>query len=343
MKKDDHYRAPISSEEFESHISNYTDPQADSLTWLYELMLEEQWNYKEAGNRIKFDGSNLGKVFRAKYQGSLENVIHLIEEFRREWLETNGKTLPDFVETGDTEKIFFACEKSANNGEVAIVYGPLGEGKSYALEEWCNRNPKTSRYIRLRSGDSYGAFLQNIGRSLGLTSKTILGMKNAIFSKLKRLKIRAIIFDEYHLPFTTTTDKVALKCSEFIRDIRDIVKCGIVLCGTDVIPKLLTDSFWGKALEQLTDRGNTVVRLLKRKNSQGLGGFYAHYSLPKTPNKDAREIITLIVKKHSLRKLVFALRDSFRAACKLSQEHTWDHFVDAWCLTQDLNPATDEK
>ena len=191
------------------------------------------------------------------------------------------------------------------------------------------------------SGEAYGSFLRTFGRSLGLTQRSTDALKEAIFNKLRRKKTTLIFIDEFHLPFTTTNDRIALKCTEFIRDLRDILDCGVVICGTKVIPKLLKTSFWASALEQIVDRGNTIVNLRKRTTAKGLGGFFTYYNLPEKPNEEAGRLINDILRQHSLRKLVFCLRDGARAAGNRGERYSWDNFIDAYVINKGLNHSDD--
>ena len=335
------YKVPVAANRLSVILEDYTGRQADHVQWLYDLIIERKWTLKEAGKLIGRDGANLGKVLNGKYGGdfggNLNAFVESIRTFREEWILTNGTTTPGFIKTDEAKKIFFACEKARITREVALVYGDLGSGKTTAGTEYCKQNPGNAHYFRFMSGEAYGSFLRSFGRSLGLPQRSVDALKEAIFIKLKRKKVDLIFIDEFHLPFTTTTERIALKCTEFIRDLRDTLDCGVVLCGTKVIPELLKTSYWSKALEQIVDRGNTIVNLKKRVSIKGLGGFFTYYSLPETPSQEAERLIKDILRGHSIRKLVFALRDGSRAASKLGQKYDWEHFVDAFVINASLN------
>lgn len=341
MSNNTEYQTPIDANRLSIILDDYTTRQSGLIQWFFDLIVEKQWTLTEAGKRIGRDGSNVGKVLNGKYEGNLNQFAESIRLFQEEWALTNGTTTPGFIDTEEAKLIFFACEKARATREVALVYGDLGSGKTEAGFEYCNRNPAHSHYFRFMSGEAYGSFLRTFGRSLGLTQRSTDPLKEAIFTKLRRKKTTLIFIDEFHLPFTTTNDRIALKCTEFIRDLRDILDCGVVICGTKVIPKLLKTSFWASALEQIVDRGNTIVNLRKRTTAKGLGGFFTYYNLPEKPNEEAGRLINDILRQHSLRKLVFCLRDGARAAGNRGERYSWDHFIDAYVINKGLNHSDD--
>lgn len=331
------FALPIAADRLQTIChETYTGDQAEAVLWLYDTMLEQQWNYATAGKFINRDGSNISKIFNGKYSGNINTFIASINDFREQWILTNGVTTPGFVETRESKLIFHACDKARNNREIALIYGDLGAGKTTGGQEFCKRNPGDSHYFRLESSQAFGTFLRAFGRSLGLTHRTVDALRENIPRIMKRKKITFLFIDEFHLPFTTSYDKVALSIAEFIRDLHDILDCGVALCGTKVIPEKLKSNFWAKALEQIIDRGNTVVDLKKRTTASGLSQFFEYYGLPKKPSQEALKLINAILREHSLRKLVFALRDGSNAAAKMNHQYTWDHFVDAYVLNAEL-------
>lgn len=329
-------KIPIDANRFANVLDNYTVKQAEAFQWLYELIIEKQLTYAEAGKMISRDGGNISKIFNGKYAGNLDAWVATIQTFRDDYTSKNGASTPDFVMTEEAKKIFFACSKASKAREVALIYGDLGIGKTKSAVEYCKRNPK-SIYYRCEAAQPFGAFIRSFARSLGLTQTSIYSLRTEIIARLRRKKTDLIFVDEFTLPFTTTNDRTALKCAEFIRDLNDELDCGIVLCGTKILPQKLNDSQWSDALGQIIDRGNTIVNLRKRKTIKGLEEFFSFYELHEPPTEEARTLMNDILSAHSIRKLTFCLRDGARAAANKKQPYTWEHFVDAYVINQSLN------
>ncbi len=331
------YKLPIDANRLSDVLENYTMRQAEAIQWLYDLMIENQWGFRQAGDFLNYDSSTPSRIFNGKYPGTIEPFIEKLIAFKEDWIMNHGIITPDFIETANTKDMFFACDKALNNREVALAYGDIGSSKTKSGEEYCKRNPRESHYFRCKSSEAFGSFIRSFGRSLGLKQGSIDSLRTNIIAKLKRKKTRLIFFDELHLPFTTTSDKISLKYVEYIRDLHDELDCGIVLCGSNVLLKTIKDNIWAAALEQILDRGNTRVFINKYSQVSDLADFFQYYNLPTKPTDEAYKLMNNIITKRSLRSLVFALRDGKNAADKMEQPYSWDHFIDAYVINKSLS------
>lgn len=339
MKTPQEYTAPITASLFEKNMRQYTLRQSDIFRWVYELMIEKEWNYKQVGEFVKKDGGNISKIFNGKYEGNLDAFATIFETAKDEYITKNGAATPDFVETALTGNIFFVCEKVMNAREAGLIFGRYGIGKTKGGKEFCNRNPKTSAYYACEPALSFGAFVQSFAISIGIKEKqSIPALRRTIKSKLSRTQKKFLFIDEVTVLFTTCSDKVAIKCIEFIRWLKDELDIGVVLCGTDVLPTQLEDSKFSKALGQITDRGNTQLNLKSNYKVSELTGFYKFFGLPEKPNAEAYALIKDILRTRSLRQLIYCLRDGASAASNMGHSNSWDHFLDAYTINQSLNP-----
>lgn len=318
----------VSARVFEAACENYTEEQADIFRWVYHLAREQEWSMNHLGKITKIAASTFSKIFRGTYEADVESMARRLQQFREHWQANEGVDRPDFLFTSTADEIFFGCEKAATAKVVVLIHGPYGIGKTEALEEYQRRNNHgKTLYVRCPSNGGVTTFMREIARQIGENGKANAdSLRHAIFQNIRK-RAHLVIFDELHEIFLTGRSDMPVRWLEFIREIYDKCRCGIVLCGTQVLPDELRRGKFAKALAQLTDRGSGVEIALDPNIRQAdLDLFFAHYDLGE-PHGDAADIVRDILKAHSLRRLCFLLQDGQRLANKRNEKYAWKHFV----------------
>lgn len=333
------YKLSVPPEVVATTVAELPEHLGEPLQWLYDTAVEKHWTLKDIGLHIGRDKSNIPRVWRNTYQGSLNAFVVAVNAFRERYLELEGTVDEEFQMIAEAKDVFYACEKIIAAREIGMIYGKLGCGKTKALEEFDRRMGSKSHYMRVPSSCSFGQFLRKFARSLGIAPCCIDLMREKIISRIRRRNLQILLIDELHEPFITSRGNTCVRICEFIREIYDELEIPIALCGTDALPNELRKGQWREALRQMLDRGNTEVCIKPRKTCKGLEDIFKYYGLP-VPNKEARQLVDDILVQHSTRKLVFKIRDAVRAASKRNESVTWDHFIDAHAIAEaDKAPA----
>jgi len=151
---------------------------------------------------------------------------------------------------------------------------------------------------------------------------------------------RLLIVDELHQAFLTMRGDTAVKCCEFLREIKDESQCGLVLIGTEVLEEHIFRGPHKQALEQLVDRGTIQIPLPPKATQPDIRRFLNAYGLD-FPDADtapaAARILNDIIRSAGLRKLTLHLRDGKAYANKREETYTWEHFTAAFEAIQSLS------
>lgn len=342
------FRITVAAEIVERTVAAHPAAIADEIEWLYNHYLAEQMPIAELSLGIKLDRSNIPRVWSGTYNGNYANVALRIKTYRENWMKEHGAGQPDFLRTSLAVEVFDVCDSVRATREIGVIRGPWGCGKTVALQEYAANQGQVVRYFECSESPAYGVFLADLARSLGITSKSSYAQRESIAKRLRRNRVELLIIDEAHAPFETIRfhkgNPGPTRMVNYLRrEIYDKLGIPILLCGTNTLTEHLSQGIWKRTIAQLLDRGDTELDLTDyMPTRQDLAAFYKFYHLAADPPKEALQRVRDILTAHSLRKLIFRLRKSARAAHRMGQPHTWDHFLDACDLkAAESSPTSD--
>jgi len=321
----------VAPDVFEGVIRNLDDAHADLLRWWYFLGKDRNWSLGQLAKAAGVSSTTLSRVFRGKYEAALDSVLAALGKAKANFAEQIDN--PDFIATSLAKRFFRVCDRCRALATVAILWGPMGIGKTTIAEEYKRQNNHgRTAYMRCGAGLTFAAFISLMARSLGITAAN----QNQYYLREKIVGVlnagqRLLIVDELHQIFLTTRGDTAVRICEFLREVFDRSKCGMVLLGTDVVQYEFFKGQHRDALAQLVDRGTIQMPLPAKPTKGDIAAFLKHYNLP-MPGADepeAAELLRDIVASAGLRKLTLHLRDGAANAARLNEPFNWGHFVEA--------------
>lgn len=322
----------ISSHNFEQTLVNLPTEQADVLRFWFYLSKERGWSLTKLQDATGVSTTVLSRVFRGIYSAGLDRVTESLSKAKASYAEAVDN--PDFLMTSLAKRFFAACDKTRALGNVTIAWGKMGIGKTTIAEEYqrLNNHGKTM-LVRFPVGTTFAYFVQVIARATGVStrSQSQFHQREKIIATLAAGK-RLLIVDELHQAFLTTRGDTAVKCIEFLREIKDQAGCGLILIGTEVIEREFFKGQHKDALAQLVDRGTVQIPLPSKPTKSDILSFLKHYglSMPGENEPEAARLLDDILKSSGLRKLTMHLRDGAAYAARKEEPFTWDHFTDAF-------------
>ncbi|TEB10022.1 AAA family ATPase [Pelotomaculum propionicicum] len=148
-------------------------------------------------------------------------------------ISDSDKPFKDLIETDDLASVLGLCSLCRADGEIGVITGAPGTGKTTALEEFRGREPFTV-YIRADVTMSGRELVKELGDKLGVD----------IQEGTQRSKIKQIIKHLRDDPVLVIVDEADLLVSrdsvkklEILRTIWDEAHCGLILAG---LPRLAT-------------------------------------------------------------------------------------------------------
>lgn len=244
-----------------------------------------------------------------------------------------------FVLTPTAQKVLRACAFARESQTPVFLFGPSHIGKTWALEhESETNNHGQTPYFRIRAAGGIMGLLKLIATGVGVSPNSNREqLKERLFNALDRDMV--LIFDEVHELLHTYQHSSFMACVEFLRELHDVVGCGMLLSMTN----FGRDQFANKrqaALEQIMRRGVHRFQLPDQPLKKDLELILAANGLD-MPKKSMKVEVQGIGEKpyELLRQLgkqsgLKAITERIRYAKKLAERDkrelpTWEDFVRA--------------
>lgn len=240
----------------------------------------------------------------AEKGGNYETIEPKIEAFleMQESKARREEPVLGFVSTKTTRRIAEAMRNAHEGGEISVIYGQAGLGKTQAVKNYCEKNPAA---ILIEANPSFTALV--LMRKLATAAKvSAMGSLNDLFESVSdrlRDSERLIVVDE--------AENLPLRALEIIRRLHDETGCGLVLSG---MPRLVAN-LRGKygELVQLHSRVAGALNLGDTMPDAELEQI-ARATLPEADDETIAELV-----KHSngnTRRMSKLMRGSVRVANK---------------------------
>lgn len=311
------------------------DEQRSAIRWLHSYATENNLSYSELATKVRYDESTLSRVFNGKYAGDLSAVCNEILALKK--LEEDRATVhrTGFVKTSLATGIWKVCDAARIYQGIFGIKGDSQIGKTTALEKYTEENNHGSTiYVRMPEGGTLSYFMGELALKLRISPS----LKE---SELRRRIITAfddrmiLIVDEAHQCLRADGAKRGLRTIEFIREIHDRAKCGIVLAMTEEGWAAIDTGRYAKMLEQLKRRCVSVRKLPARPSARDLDTFAASFGL--TPAEgETLTIQTDVIHAHGLGKWLKTLSAASRVASREKAKLGWVHVVKAYAGLRSL-------
>jgi hypothetical protein len=306
------------------HLS---DRERSAIRRYHAHYVENDLNIREAAALIRISETAISQVFNGKYPSKLDSVVKAIESFfELEDERAQGRELA-FTHTTLSDRIFKVCSGAREFQKIGFIYGKSQSGKSTNLVEFARQhNHGSTVYVPVPAGGSFTNFLYNFCKPLRIPINTPLGiMRYKIIESFDGRMLA--IFDEIHQTIGQAgrgNNKSGIQCIEFIRELYNAKKCGIVAAGTPAFKKELEQGAYSKLLEQFKLRRLCTLMLPDAPPQVDLDLFAAKYGLPPSSGED-RALEKRIVNDEALGMWLTYLRMGAKLAATRNEPMSWRH------------------
>lgn len=161
---------------------------------------------------------------------------------------------PQFIETTTARMILEKCQEADERRELALLYGPPGIGKTFAIEEFIDRVEKQTDpdrpkvfWVTAHSASTPKSLMAALCLQAGIPhSGTASTLAESLVRKLEMGRHLVIVDEASHLD---------IEAMELLRYVYDLGRLGVILVGTLRLYQILTDgSRPASDLEQLWSR-----------------------------------------------------------------------------------------
>ena len=185
----------------------------------------------QAAREIGVSSTRLSKWLRGLYEGDVPATTAKVAR----WLETRAEArrrdltpagLDRHVELGVTRDIAASLAHAQAAGDVVLVHGPSGRGKSWACRRYCAGRSSAWQLSATSAIGSVAGLLHRLGAAIdaGSGHPSALAAETAVIERL-RDRGALIVMDEAH--------HLSVRLLDELRQIRDIAGCGLALIGGD--------------------------------------------------------------------------------------------------------------
>lgn len=311
------------------------DDQRSAVRWFHAHVSERGLSLGEAAQLVRYDESVLTRVFHGKYEGSLSNVVDEIEGYRRLYEERSKGRKLGFTETALARKIWKVCEASLEYQRISFIFGDTQIGKTEALLKYRDdHNHGSTIYVSMPTGGALGNFLAALAKALRIpaeqTDKQLIRRILAAFDDRMLL-----IVDEAHQCFLGRYPKSGARTIEFIRELFDARKCGVVVCGTNVFREEMETGASAGLLKQTKRRRLVALQLPSAPTTDDLNTFASAYKLGAAKD-EALVLQTEVIREEGLGFWLTLLRMAAKVANTKKQPMTWAHVIRAHAGLKEL-------
>ena len=259
----------------------------------------------------------------------------------------------DFIPTRMSRRIWSMCDRARAKGRLAFVFGPTQVGKSVILDEYARtHNHGTTISVRMPTRGALNQFCEELTSALklprGIRSQEA---RRRIFDSFDSSML--LIVDEAHQALLGRSDTGGLTL-EFLRELHDRRKVGVVICGTEVLNSYLRNN---PVLRQLWQRRSASLVINVGRQSYDLGelaAFARSFGLDPAPDRDitvaysfegpdGQEVTSRVKENPAKLQLRIVTEESLGAWCKILEDAadmakadggrmSWGRVITAWCI-----------
>ena len=302
------------------------EEQGELLFWLHGFGQDKNVSDASLSSMMKVSQAAVSQLFSGKYAAedwsAMIDRIRALKEVEEEELK---KVNLGFVMTHTAKTIYMACEGAMTDGMPAFIFGASQIGKTTALEEFQRtHNHGRTKYLRVGSNWTKARFVRELGRACkvrNIKDKKSWQIEDSIFESLNRYNL--LIVDEFHLCMETVGDSTSREIVEFIREVYDRTRCGLVLSATKVGIKDLEEGKNAMLFDQLRRRGVIKVVLPDVPPLKDINAIAKSFSLD-LPKGDVLAKVKQLLKTRGLGVFVKYLQKAHSLAG--SDPMTWEKF-----------------
>lgn len=298
-------RFTIAADKIMLATAGMPERERNALRWAHSYCVAKNISHADLAAKLKqpsgeaYSKDSLYHAFTGGREASqLKNMVEAIESLRR--IEEQRAELVDagYIHTSVAKRVWRVCRRALLRQRIGFVFGESQIGKTISVEAYMrvpDHNHGQTKYFRMPAGGAYGDVLREMALMLGLK----IG-NNGI--DLRRMIIDC--FDEHMLlivdevlesqSMVNGSVKRYLRVLNFIREIHDRKKCGVVFIGTNVFRDALNHCKEARNLRQLVFRGLPFEQLPSVLPQSDLNLFAKAFHLGPAPDEEVSVKITVV-------------------------------------------------
>lgn len=238
-----------------------------------------------------------------------------------------GAALP-FIETALARRIWRTINSARRYNRFAFIFGESQIGKTAAVSAYAATHERTL-LLRMPASPTLSMFARGLAARLGAPAYfTRAAAREWIMSKLTKDDV--IIVDEAHQAILTERrlSPRDAKIFEFIREIHDVTRCGVVLVATNILRDAIGSGRIAGVMAQTVRRSTFSLVCPDQPSAEDLNAFAAAYGLAPAA-LDVKVLQQNRVRERGLGMWLTLLRMAASVAAQKKRPPSWDDVVEA--------------
>lgn len=269
--------------------------------------------------------TRLSLWFAGKYSGDTEAVamslsrwLNSVQERDKEANRLNAA--PEWKPTPTAKSIVGALRYAQRAGDIALVYGGAGVGKTYTARHYQENHPNVWVATMTPAMNTVAACLERIAFAVGLPEAQPSAVKteNAIVSRIESTGGLLVVDEAQHLPVSGL---------EAIRSVHDATGVGLALMGNESVYTRITGGTRQAHFAQLFSRVGYRVRL-GSPTAGDVETLLAAWNIFESKSKNL--CMEIAKQAGALRGLTKVLRLGSMMLAEDDKGLTFDHIQTAW-------------
>lgn len=297
-----------------------------ALLWFKgELLPALGGNMTAACREVGISPKTIKGLISGEYGGNAARQLAKLEEARAS-LSARVSRMDDLdlehVQTALMNRVWANCDAAKVCHMLNYVGGKSQIGKTTALEAYAAKYPETTYLMRMPSRPTISSMLRELLLVCGLpAASSVDAAMRTLRAHLSKRHL--LLVDEAHLALTR---KEGLDCLDFLRELWDRCKCGMVLAVTDVGARSIVRGPHAERLVQFERRG--AWDILPPCPSQGdVAAIWRAYGLPE-PQESVKRQIAAMVRATCFGQFCKWLKVAKVEASSKGRALCWDDFID---------------
>jgi DNA transposition AAA+ family ATPase len=320
------------------------DEPRSLIRWMHAYYDENDYTLDELAPKLKqpngqpYSRDSLYQLLTGRREAGIENMVAAIKAFKKDVeraeqiaAERVKITRVGFILTGLAQKIWKLCNAALIYQKIVFIWGDSQIGKTTALEKYAvDHNHGETIYVRVPEGGALYSFLEELATALRMSPQQKIGeLRRRIMEAFDDRML--LVVDEIHNCFMTGDGKAHLRVGEFIREIHDRRKCGVIICGTNIGQQAIFEGKHKDLQKQLRRRSlGKGLQLPNVSSTKDLDAIAAAYGLEPAEG-EALKLQREVNEQDGLGVWMTYLQAASRGARKKNANATlkWEHVIKA--------------
>lgn len=291
------------------------------LVWLFVHGKERGLSFEGVSKLVGYSSATVSRIFAGKYSGSMEDVVDAVRGYRHLVAEREKMSNDKFIETSVWTKVRAVCDLALTRSSPVRIVGPSQIGKTHSMLEYKRRARFNVFYCRVPAAPTFRNFMEAIAEACAVNvSLRTDELRRRIPGALNRQTL--LMVDELHELALSAGKGTAMKCMEWLREVWDHSRCGLVVCGTRSMEDDLINGAGLKGwLDQFDQRCIRKLALPNALPADDVALAAQAYGFP-APDASATALLVGL----RMNRLCACLNMAATAARKRGLEKTWELF-----------------